>query len=127
MNVKISGTSVGSGEAWWITADGHFDLTEAQKRKPHVGTGAAEPVPFALTLSQPGTLLVASDGLFTYADPVALTETVRSATSLDSAADALLTLVSAPTGRLYDDLALLLVQVDTIAPWKRFLSRFKAG
>ena len=133
MPQKLIGASVGSSEAWWITADGHFDLTEAQKRKPTLGTGAAEPVPFELKLSGPGTLLLASDGLFKYADPLAITEAVRSAASADAAADALLTLASAPAGRFYDDVALIVVRIDsksiqdTIAPWTRFLHRFKAG
>ena len=130
---KIIGASVGSSEAWWITADGHFDLTEAQKRKPTLGSGSAEPVPFELKLSGPGTLLLASDGLFKYADPIAITEAVRSAVSADVAADVLLALASAPAGRFYDDVALIVVRVetksvrDTIAPWTRFLHRFKAG
>ncbi|WP_394794244.1 SpoIIE family protein phosphatase [Armatimonas sp.] len=130
---KIIGASVGSSEAWWITADGHFDLTEAQKRKPTLGSGSAEPVPFELKLSGPGTLLLASDGLFKYADPIAITEAARSAVSADVAADALLALASAPAGRFYDDVALIVVRVetksvrDTIALWTRFLHRFKAG
>lgn len=124
---KVLGASVGDSEAWWITAAGHFDLTEAQKRKPFLGTGAAEPVAFALTLTEPGTLLLATDGLFKYADPLAITEAVRSAATVEAAADALEALACAPAGRFYDDLALVLVRLDTIAPWTRFLNRFKAG
>ncbi len=123
---KIFGASSGDSEAWWITAEGHFDLTEAQKRKPHLGTGAAEPVPFELKLTQPGTLLLATDGLFKYSDPLAITEAIRMAEDLEAAAEALLTL-AAPSGRFYDDIALILVRLDTIGPWTRFLNRFKAG
>ena len=130
---KIIGASVGSAEAWWITHDGHFDLTEAQKRKPALGTGSAEPVPFELKLSAPGTLLLASDGLFKYADPLAITEAVRTTKTAEEAADALHTLACAPGGRFYDDLALIVVRVetksirDTIAPWTRFSHHYKAG
>ena len=124
---KILGASVGDSEAWWITAAGHFALTEAQKRKPFLGTGAAEPVAFTLPLTEPGTLLLASDGLFKYADPLAITEAVRTAATVEDAATSLETLASAPTGRFYDDLALVLVRVGTIAPWTRFLNRFKVG
>lgn len=129
---RILGASSGDSEAWWITAEGHFDLTEAQKRKPLLGTGAAEPVPFELKLTQPGTLLLATDGLFKYADPLAITEAVRAAEDLETAADALLAL-AAPAGRYYDDIAILVAKVepcgiqDTIGPWTRFLNRFKAG
>ena len=127
---KILGTSVGDSEAWWITAEGHFDLTEAQKRKPLSRNGSRRvPVPFELKLTQPGTLLLATDGLFKYADPLAITEAVRTAEGLEAAADALLTL-AAPAGRYYDDLALILVRLDTIGtigPWTSFLNRFKAG
>ena len=123
---KLVGASVGDSEVWWITSEGHFDLTEAQKRKPSLGT-AAEPVPFTLKLTRPGTLLLASDGLFKYTDPLAVTEAVRGAADVEAAADALVALASAPAGRFYDDLALILVRLDTIAPWTRFLHRFKAG
>jgi PPM family protein phosphatase len=124
---KILGASVGDSEAWWITAEGHFDLTEAQKGKPYLGSGAAEPVAFALALTEPGTLLLATDGLFKYADSLAITEAVRSASTVEAAAEALEVLASAPAGRFYDDLALVLVRLDTIALWTRFLNRFKAG
>lgn len=123
----VTGASVGDSEAWWVTAGGHYDLTEAQRRKPFLGQGVAEPVSFALTLTEPGMLLIATDGLFKYADPLAITEAVRQAESVESAADALLTLASSPAGRLYDDLALVLIRVDTIAPWTRFLKRFREG
>ncbi|MCX6368979.1 MAG: SpoIIE family protein phosphatase [Armatimonadetes bacterium] len=123
---KLVGASVGDSEAWWITSEGHFDITEAQRRKPHLGTAAAEPVAFALKLTSPGTLLLASDGLFKYTDPLAVTDAVRGAADVEAAADALVALASAPAGRFYDDLALILVRLDTIAPWTSFLHRFKA-
>lgn len=115
---KIVGASVGDSEAWWITAEGHFDLTEAQKRKPYLGSGMASPVPFELKLTQQGTLLLATDGLFKYADPLAITDTVRA--GLSEAPEALQRLA---TG----DLALVVAAAGRIAPWIGFLNRFKVG
>ena len=113
----------GLGAGWrefmdWITAEGHFDLTEAQKRKPYLGSGMASPVPFELKLTQQGTLLLATDGLFKYADPLAITDTVRA--GLSEAPEALQRLA---TG----DLALVVAGAGRIAPWIGFLNRFKVG
>ena len=118
---KLMGASVGDSEAWWVTKEGHFDLTEAQNRKPYLGSGRAAPVPFELKLPSDGTLVMATDGLFKYADPLAVTDTVR--IGLEEAPEALQTLVEGPGGRLYDDLAIVVAQADKIPLWTRFLSR----
>lgn len=122
---KIIGASVGDSEAWWITKEGHYDLTEAQTKKPYLGSGVATPIPFELKLRQEGTLLLATDGLFKYADPLGITDTVR--LGLTEAPEALQRLVASPSGRLYDDLALVLATADRMSPWIGFLNRFKAG
>jgi len=119
------GASVGTAEAWWVGAEGHFDLTEAQNRTPLLGSGEAVPVPFVLRYPKEGALVVATDGLFKYVDPLTITEAVRQDSS--AAPEVLLKCAESPKGRLYDDLAIVTVSADKITPWTQFLSRFKAG
>ena len=75
-NSRIGGASVGDSGAWLITADRMFDLTAAQQRKPGLGTGMASPTPFRAR-AVPGTLLVATDGLFKYTGPDSICAVVR--------------------------------------------------
>ncbi|HVK06220.1 MAG TPA: protein phosphatase 2C domain-containing protein [Armatimonadaceae bacterium] len=112
---RLVGASVGDSEAWWIDADGHFDLTGGQRRKPHLGTGAAEVIPFSLPApSGSGTLLVASDGLFKYTPPERILDAIAAAASggeaenLDAVAKRLADLARLSSGQLLDDIALLL-------------------
>lgn len=122
---RLVGASVGTAEAWWVGADGHFDLTEAQNRTPLLGSGEAVPLPFLLRRPKEGALVVATDGLFKYVDPLTITEAVRHDPS--TAPEMLQKRAESPKGRLYDDLAIVTVSADKIAPWTPFLSRFKAG
>jgi len=90
----ITGASVVDSGAWLITSNGFQDLTARQRRKPGLGTGGAVAVP--LTARGPaGTLLVASDGLFRYADAEQICEAVRES-DLDAAARSLVDLVRLP-------------------------------
>lgn len=122
---RIVGASVGNSEAWWVGSEGHFDLTEAQKRTSFLGSGEAEPCPFELKRPKEGTLLVATDGLFKYVDPLTLTDAVRAGGGRSP--ETLQKLVESPRGRLYDDLAIVTASADRIALWTGFLNRFKAG
>jgi PPM family protein phosphatase len=107
----IGGASVGDSEAWLITDDRTFDLTAAQQRKPGLGTGMAAPTPFRAR-AVTGTLLVATDGLFKYADRQMICANARGA-SLDGAARVLIDLVRMPSGGLQDDVAIALCQLRT--------------
>ncbi|MBC8102238.1 MAG: hypothetical protein H7Z41_06595 [Cytophagales bacterium] len=42
---RIVGARVGDSEAWFLTPEGLFDLTEAQRTKPFLGSGAARAIP----------------------------------------------------------------------------------
>jgi serine/threonine protein phosphatase PrpC len=102
---RIVGASVGDSGAW-IIADGVIvDLTGAQQRKPLLGSGCL-PIPFEGTLPAGATLIVASDGLLRYAKR---TELIRVAASdtVEAAASALLDLVRLPSGRLQDDVSIV--------------------
>jgi serine/threonine protein phosphatase PrpC len=103
----VSGASVGDSAAWLI--DGEvIDLTEHQRRKPLVGGGC---VPVAFRSERPlgtATLLVASDGLFSYAAAADIARVVRAGRDLRETADALVELVRLPSGGLQDDVTIVL-------------------
>jgi serine/threonine protein phosphatase PrpC len=102
----ILGASVGDSGALLIAPDRFQDLTARQQRKPFLGTGVAVPVLFAAPWTG-DTLLVASDGLFKYADAAALAVAARAA-DLDAAARQLVDLVCLPSGKLQDDVTVVL-------------------
>jgi serine/threonine protein phosphatase PrpC len=102
----ILGASVGDSGAWLVAPDGVLDLTAHQRRKPFPGTGMAVPVPFAAPWTT-GTLLVASDGLFKYADRARI-GAAAGAEDLEAAARHLVDLVRLPSGKLQDDVTVVL-------------------
>lgn len=92
-----------------IAVDGGIDdLTARQHRKLRLGSGKARPV----SISRPrldGTLLVATDGLFTYARPDRIAD-MASRDDLDRSASDLIQLVRLPSGGLHDDVGLVLIR-----------------
>jgi serine/threonine protein phosphatase PrpC len=102
----IVGASVGDSGAWLVTPKEYADLTENQRQKPFLGTGAAIPVPFKARRLD-GTLLVASDGLFKYADWERIAE-VALETDIQQAAGHLVDLVRLRSGGLPDDVSVVL-------------------
>ena len=124
---KIAGASVGDSEAWFITGDGFFDLTETQRKKPFLGSGSAVAVPFALTVpADGGTLLVASDGLFKYASPERILEATR-LSDVEDAASELINAARLRSGSFSDDIAVLLCQISPSGRkqslWERITTR----
>jgi|GEM_PF-413112 Serine/threonine protein phosphatase len=109
---RLVGASVGDSGAWWVNPDGYFDLTGGQERKPYLGQGMAQVVPFSLPRPAAGTLLVASDGLFKYAQPDRILDTVTDPAHADDGLDAtakrLADLARLSSGQLLDDVAILL-------------------
>ena len=103
----IMGASVGDSAAWLVRDGSVEDLTNAQHRKPLVGSGASAPVAFSTGPLRGGTLLVASDGLLKYAkrDDIAR---VAVQPGLESAAAALVALVALRSGEVPDDVAVVL-------------------
>lgn len=124
---RIVGASVGDSEAWFVTPEGLFDLTEAQRKKPFLGSGNAQAVPFTLPVpASGGTLLIASDGLFKYASQERILDAVRLPDG-EEAADALLNAARLRSGSFSDDIVVLLCR---IAPgdrkqslWERITAR----
>jgi len=60
---EVFGANVGDSAAWLFTPEGNDELSRV--RKPYIGTGVAAPRQFARK-SSPGTLVVATDGLWKY-------------------------------------------------------------
>jgi serine/threonine protein phosphatase PrpC len=106
---EIFGASVGDSGAWLIPdRERLVDLTQAQQRKPFVGSGSAWPVPFQL-LNPKGSLLLATDGLLKYTSVERIVETCQQ-NSAEVVAQRLIELVRYPSGRLPDDVTLILAK-----------------
>jgi serine/threonine protein phosphatase PrpC len=102
---KVMGASVGDSGAWLIGDHDCIDLTEQQRRKPLLGSGNALPVEFGPELLS-SRLLLASDGLLKYVPRSHICELVRSL-PVAEVGDALLTAARLPSGRLWDDVAVI--------------------
>lgn len=105
---RVVGVSVGDSGAWWIDGAGIIDLTEKQIRKPLVGADCS-PFAFRVRGLERGTLLVASDGLFNYAQPDDIARVALGA-DLNAAARGLVDLVRLPTSALQDDVSVVLAR-----------------
>lgn len=104
----VLGASCGDSGAWIVCDHEHDDLTADQQIRPRLGSGRAVPVAFERGPLD-GTLLVASDGLFPYAQPDVLCASAR-ILELRAAADALIASVRTKAGRLIDDVSVALVR-----------------
>ena len=106
----IFGASVGDSGVWWIPENGNYlNLTHAQQRKPFIGSGDAWPVPFH-HLTQPGSLLLATDGLLKYTSAENIIGTCREHPA-EVAAKRLIELVRYPSGGLPDDVTVILTKL----------------
>lgn len=108
-HVTLHGASVGDSIAWHLDDGAQVDLTEGQERRPMIGSGHANPIPFTHRPGGRGTLLVASDGLWKYAPLRSILDVARM-TEVDEAGDQLLALPTLRSGLLMDDVALVLVR-----------------
>jgi serine/threonine protein phosphatase PrpC len=106
----LAGASVGDSVAYLI-GDQLHDVTCRQQRKPLLGSGAAHSVPFHVPFMG-GTLLVASDGLWKYTDPAAISRCAGSP-DLGDAATGLVDLVRLTSGALWDDVAVVLCRATS--------------
>jgi len=106
----ICGASVGDSEAWLVSPHSCRVLTSAQRRKPFIGSGCARPTPFRIA-REPGMMVVATDGLFKYADAARISEAVRGR-SPGEAIRSLVNLVRLPSGQLWDDLGIVVLDLS---------------
>jgi serine/threonine protein phosphatase PrpC len=106
----IYGASAGDSGAWLISPNGTpVHLTAGQQRKPFIGSGSAWPVPFCHQKPN-GLLLLATDGLLKYTSIDRISEICRSEPPEVSARN-LIELVRYPSGKLPDDVTLILGRI----------------
>ena len=107
----IFGASVGDSGVWLIPDYGaQLDLTQAQQRKPFIGSGSAWPVSFRRPRQGSG-LLLATDGLLKYTSPERIIATCREYPA-DVAAPRLIELVRYPSGALPDDVTVIVCHLN---------------
>jgi PPM family protein phosphatase len=111
---RLIGLSAGDSEAWVVTATQVADLTRGQRTRQRLGSARVDPVVFEREALS-GTLLVATDGLFKYAAMDVIAGMVR-ASEIRVAAERLVDLVRLRSGKLADDVALVLVSPTTSRP-----------
>jgi hypothetical protein len=104
----VRGASVGDSCAWLVEPFQLTDLTVNQRRKPLLGSGDADPISFGPTPFR-GRLLVASDGLVTYARRFEV-QCRAVIGSLEQSASSLLDAVRLQNGRYRDDVAFVLAE-----------------
>ena len=107
----IQGASVGDSEAWLVSDTDDRVLTEGQNRKPLVGSRRCAPVAFG-PVPMRGTLVLGSDGLFKYCPRDVLLGIARSS-NLDAIPEQLVSASQLPSGRLHDDLTVLVCREAT--------------
>lgn len=111
---SIVGASCGDSGAWIIRDDRTIDDLTMSQRRHRLGSEYAEPV----ALQRPalgGTLLVATDGLFSYAKRDAIASIVAEHEDLKRAAVALVEAVRLRGGSLRDDVAVVLARGESRA------------
>lgn len=104
--LDVTGAAVGDSRALALRGTAAVDLTADTRRKPLLGSGRASASRFAAR--EVDTLLLGSDGLFTYADEGAIVSSLCEPTP--DCAWQLADRARLPSGRLHDDLSLVLVR-----------------
>lgn len=100
----VFGASVGDSGARLYGSEKVMDLTPARLTKPFIGSGGAHVSEFGGAMN--GTLVVATDGLWKYANPEKIAAKVSS-TSPDKLASELTNLARLRSGGLPDDIAIV--------------------
>jgi len=109
----VFGASVGDSAAWLVDSRRALDLTERQSRKPLIGSGRAEPLPFG-PVQFTGRLVLGSDGLFKYVPPDQIRKTATSL-PVESMPDELVAAARLPSGGLQDDIAIIVAGQQAVA------------
>lgn len=106
------GFSIGDSEAWVVSAAGIDNLTIGQHTRKRLGSGQGTLVIFQRP-QLTGLLLVATDGLFKYAAAPVIAGIARTGT-VAQAAEGLLELVRLGSGKMADDVTVVLVRPDDL-------------
>lgn len=106
---RVTGASVGDSGAWLIAQRSLRVLTDRQRAKPFLGSGAAFPVGFREKVND-DVLLVATDGLLKYSGEEGICDIVRQH-DLPEASQRLVEMVRLRSGSLWDDTSVALCRV----------------
>jgi len=104
-DTRLFGASVGDSAAWFFFFDGKEELTRGQTRKPLLGSGASLPHSFVRALAN-GILVIATDGLWKYANLDLIEQRVRNSPA-DVLASQLAELARLRSGGFPDDIAII--------------------
>jgi len=104
--LEVYGVSVGDSEAWWV-GDSAIELT-AQQSRARLGSGSARVTSFR-RLRAGGSVIVGTDGFFSYAPRERWLDLVRTSPTTTGVARRLLDLARLPTGTLQDDATVVVV------------------
>jgi serine/threonine protein phosphatase PrpC len=111
---RLFGISTGHSQAWVVTPSRVFDLTVGQQTKQRLGSKRVTPATFE-RYALDGGLGVATDGLFNFAANDVIARIVRES-DVPTAAEHLVDLVRLRSGKLADDVAVVLVRPVVPAP-----------
>ncbi len=103
---EVVGASVGDSEAWVMGRDGACEVLTSGQQKSRLGSGRANPVGFRATVTN-AVVLAATDGLF-HAAPA---DTIRALLRGAPTPEELVALARSRSGKLYDDVGLVIVAV----------------
>lgn len=111
----IVGVSTGNTEAWLVAPERVDNLTVGQHAEQRLGTRRTTPTPFQRAAPRGAVLVVASDGLFKFAARDVIASVVR-AQAIGVAAENLVELVKLRSGKVAEDVAVVLVRLDEVPP-----------
>src|SRR5262249_9467668 len=111
----IVGVSTGNSEAWLVGLEWVDNLTVGQRTEGRLGARRTTPTPFQRAAPKPAVLVVASDGLFKFAAPDVIASVVRTQ-AIGPAAENLVELVKLRSGKVAEDVAVVLVRLDEVPP-----------
>jgi PPM family protein phosphatase len=104
----LVGVSTGDSEAWVVSGSEVDNLTVGQHRRQRLGTNQATPTIFRRPVPR-DALVVASDGLFKFAARDVIANIVRGG-EVGPAAEGLVDLVKLRSGKVAEDVAVVLVR-----------------
>ncbi len=103
-NGEVIGASCGDSEAWLYNETYSYELTNLQCLKPLLGSGEACPIGFGPM--EKSHLVIGSDGLFKYTNRHKIKELALQG---NMKADDIATLAKVTTGKLQDDISVILI------------------
>jgi serine/threonine protein phosphatase PrpC len=111
----LIGVSTGNSEAWLVAPERIDNLTVGQHTEQRLGTRGTTPTPFQRAAPHGAVLVVASDGLFKFAARDVIASVVRTQ-AISPAAENLVELVKLRSGKVAEDIAVVLVRLDEVPP-----------